>query len=85
VRVSATAIRSTLRRDGLDPAPRRTTTTRQTSYLSRPPGSSCFTVDTIWLRRLGVLFFFELDTRRVNLARVTATPDGAWVTSRPST
>ena len=52
------------------------------SCASRPPASSpatCFTVDTIWLRRLSVLFFIELDTRHVHLGGVTANPDGAWV------
>jgi putative transposase len=38
-----------------------------------------FTVETLWLRRLHVLFFIELERRRVHLAGITANPDGPWV------
>jgi hypothetical protein len=38
-----------------------------------------FTVETLWLRRFHVLFFIELARRRVYLAGVTASPNGAWV------
>ena len=37
------------------------------------------TVDTVWLKRIYVLVFIELATRRVHLAGCTANPDGAWV------
>ncbi len=82
VQVSATAIRATLRRHGLDPAPRRAPTTWRAFLCQQAAGIlACdfFTVDTVWLRWLYVLFFIELDTRRIHLARVTANPNGAWV------
>jgi putative transposase len=56
VRVSATAIRSTLQRHGLDPAPRRTTTMTWQAFLRQQAAGimACdfFTVDTAWLKRL---------------------------------
>jgi putative transposase len=85
VQVSATAIRTTLRRHGLDPAPRRGNSAWRAFLRQQAAGIiACdfFTVDTIWLRRLYVLFFIELDTRRVHLAGVTANPNGAWVTQQ---
>jgi len=85
VQVSATAIRTILRRHGLGPAPRPTTTTWRAFLRQQAAGViACdfFTVDTVWLRRLYVLFFIDLDTRRVHLAGVTANPNGLWVTKQ---
>jgi putative transposase len=41
-----------------------------------------FTVETIALQRLYVLFFIELSSRRIHLAGCTTNPTGAWVTQR---
>jgi transposase InsO family protein len=41
-----------------------------------------FTVETISLQCLYVLFFIELGSRRVHLAGCTANPTGAWVTQQ---
>jgi hypothetical protein len=85
MRVSATAIRTTLRRHRLDPAPRPATTTWR-AFLRQQAAEiiACdfFTVDTVWLRRLYVLFFIELESRQVHLAGVSANPNAAWVTQQ---
>jgi hypothetical protein len=77
MRVSATAIRTTLRRHGMDPTPRPTVTTWRAFLRQQAAGIvACdfFTVDTVWLRRLYVLFFIELDTRRVHRSRREVLP-----------
>jgi putative transposase len=38
-----------------------------------------FTVDTVFLKRISVLFFIEIASRRVHLAGLTTNPHGAWV------
>ena len=80
--VSASSIARVLRANGLQPAPRPTSTTWR-SFLRRQAAGivACdfLTVDTVFLQRLYVLFFIQLDTRRVHLAGVTANPTGTWV------
>jgi len=74
-----------LRWHRLDPAPRRTATSWR-AFPRQPAAGivAChsFTVDTVWLRQLYVLFLIEHDTRRVHLAGVTANPDSRWVTQQ---
>jgi putative transposase len=65
------------------PAPGRTSESWTTFLRSQVAGIlACdfFTVDTVLLRRYYVLFFIELDSRRVHLAGTTTNPTGAWTT-----
>ena len=83
--VSATAIRSLLLRHGVAPAPRRTGPSWKEFLTSQASGIlACdfFTVETVWLKTLYVLFFIELASRRVHLAGVSAHPRSAWVTQQ---
>jgi hypothetical protein len=85
---SATAIRTLLRRHGFDPAPRRAATTWRVFLRQHAAwiiACDLFTVDTVLLWRLHVLFLIELDTRRVHLAGVTPTPTPAGSPNKPAT
>lgn len=85
VRVSATAIRTVLRRHGLGPAPRRSGPSWSEFLRTQAHGILAvdfFTVDTTWLRTLYVLFAIELGSRRVHVLGATGKPDSAWVTQQ---
>jgi putative transposase len=85
VSVSATGVRSVLRRHGLPPAPRREGPSWKEFLAQQAAGIvACdfFCVETVWLKTLHVLLFIELPTRRVHLAGVTAHPGSAWVTQQ---
>jgi putative transposase len=85
VSASATTIRRVLSEEGLGPAGSRGGTSWR-AFLSNQAhailATDFFTVDTVFFRRLYVLFFIELDTRRVHLAGVTSKPTGPWVTQQ---
>jgi transposase InsO family protein len=83
VSVSATSVRNVLRRHRFKPAPRRSGPTWGEFLRAQAFGTlACdfFHVDTITLRRLYVLFFIDLQRRKVFLAGVTEHPIGSWVT-----
>jgi putative transposase len=85
IRVSATKIRTLLRANGLGPAPRRNGPTWGEFLRSQATGILAFdffTVETIMLRTVYVLFAVHLGSRRVHLVGVTGTPDSAWVTQQ---
>jgi putative transposase len=76
---------ATLKEAGIDPAPRRTGMTWAAflrSHARSILACDFFTVETALLRRLYVLFFIELSSRRVHLGGVTANPSTAWATQQ---
>jgi putative transposase len=80
--VSATTIRTVLLRNGLRPAPRRASVTWRAflrAQASAIVATDLFTVETVRLKTLYILFCIELHTRRVRLAGVTDPPNGQWV------
>ena len=83
--ISATAVRKVLARAGLPPAPQRAQTSWR-SFLRQHAAMTLacdfFTVETVWLRRLYVLFFISLATRRVEFVACTTNPNTAWMTQQ---
>jgi transposase InsO family protein len=84
--VSATTVRKILREAGIGPAGSSRGGLSWRAFLRQQAQSMLavdfFTVETISLQRLYVLFFIELGSRRVHLAGCTANPTGAWVTQQ---
>ena len=82
-KVAPSSVWKILRDAGIGPTPNRTGPTwaqfiRTQARAVIATDFCC--VDTATLRRLHVLFFIEIATRRVHLAGITTNPTGAWTT-----
>ncbi len=81
-RIAPSTVWAILRHAGIDPSPtRRGPTWREFLRTQAHQVIACdfFTVDTILCRRLYVLFFVEVGTRRVHVAGITTNPNSPWV------
>jgi putative transposase len=80
--VSPTTVRKVLIRADLPPAPERARHSSR-SFLGQQAASALacdfFTVETLGLQRIYVLFFISLATRRLEFIACTPNPNGAWV------
>jgi putative transposase len=82
ISVSATSVRTILIRHGLPPAPQRDELSWR-AFLRQHAATTLacdfFTVETAWLKRIYVLFFLSLETRRIEFVACTPNPTGVWV------
>ena len=75
-------VRDILKRAGLDPAPRRDGPTWGQFLKAQATGiwaCDLFHVDTVFLKRVCILFFIEHASRTVHVMGATAHPTGPWV------
>jgi len=83
--VAATTIRSVLLVAGVPPSGRRSQLTWNqflTAHAETLVAADFFSVDTIFFKRLYVLIYAHLASRRVLLASCTSEPNAAWVTQQ---
>jgi transposase InsO family protein len=82
VDVSATLVRNVLSAAGVPPAPQRDRLDWRSfvrQHAATMLACDFFTVDTVLLRRLYVLVFICIGTRRIEYVACTSNPDGAWM------
>jgi len=82
-RIAPSTVWRILRDDGREPCPNRSGSTWSEFIASQARwlvATDFFCVDTVLLRRFYVLFFIEIDSRRVHLAGITTNPTAAWTT-----
>ena len=85
VRLAPSTIAQIMKNHGLGTAPRRSGPTWRAflwAQASHIVATDFFSVDTVLLKRVYVLFFIELGRRRVWITGVTAHPHAAWVTQQ---
>jgi putative transposase len=77
-----TSVRTILARHGLPPAPQRDELSWRNflrQHATTTLACAFFTVETAWLKRIYVLFFISLQSRRIEFVACTANPTGALV------
>jgi len=82
VALAPSSVWAILRRHGIDPSQMRSGPTWAEFVRTQAASMlACdfFSVDTVLLKRPYVLFFIELDTRKVYVTGITARPTGVWV------
>ena len=84
--VSLTTVRNVLDRYGIQPASVRNGSIGwrhlMTHYKEQILACDFFTVETVFLQTIYVLFFIELGSRRVHFAGITSNPNQVWVTQQ---
>ena len=84
--VPRTTVQNVLKRHNIEPAPVRNGSIGwrhlMNHYKEQILACDFLTVETLRLQTIYVLFFIELDSRRVHLAGVTTNPNDIWVTQQ---
>ncbi len=84
-RISHMGVAKILRSQHIPPAPRGGRSSWR-QFLRQQAASilatDFFTVETVWLTRLHVLFFIEIGSRKVHLGGISAHPTGDWATQQ---